>query len=63
MPRPAGYPELPAFENEKFYQVQLWRTAEYAGRIFSPSNKVTVRGDVAKEIAERIYTAEETEPV
>lgn len=51
---------LPAFDDGKYYAVQLYKKAEYAGRVFAPAHKLTVRGDVAKEIADSVYTAEET---
>lgn len=50
---------LPAFEDHKFYTVQLLKPTEYAGRVFSPSHKIIIRGDIAKAIAASIYTADE----
>lgn len=59
-PRPADFAPLPSFDDTKYYEVQLYRHAEYAGRQFTPASKLILRGDVAKEIAAAIYTAEET---
>ena len=56
--RPKSFPPLPAFANETYYRVQLWRSVRYAGRSFSPSDRQLVRGDVAKKIAAAIHTAE-----
>lgn len=59
-PRPAEFAALPAFDEKKYYTVQLYRAVEWGGKTFSPASKLTLRGDIAKEISESIYTAEET---
>lgn len=61
MARPDNYPPLPEFDDGKYYLVQLYRKAEFAGRTFSPAARQTVRGDVAQAIVEAIYRAEETQ--
>lgn len=58
--RPAKYPPLPAFDETKFYSIQLFRPATHAGRTLTPAGKQVVRGDVATEIQASIYTAKET---
>ena len=60
--RPADFPKLPAFMDDKYYNVQLWRVAEVAGRKFSPSAKQVMTGEIAKTIADKIYTATPVEP-
>jgi len=58
-PRPTDFPALPAFADDKYYTVQLYRAADWAGRHFTASAKLTLRGDIAKEIGDAIFTAEE----
>lgn len=60
MARPAEFAALPSFDDAKYYAVQLYRPAEHAGRHLTPASKLILRGDVAKEIADSIFTAEET---
>ena len=60
MPRGENFPALPDFQDDKSYHVQLYKKAEYAGRIFTAAMKdIRVRGDVAKKIQESIYKADE----
>lgn len=62
-PRPKEFAALPDFDSAKYYVVQLYRAVEWHGRHFSPVDKLTLSGEVAREIAEAIYTAEESEPL
>ena len=61
-PRPADFPALPAFAPEKYYRVRVYRTVEWAERHFTAADQLTLRGDIAQQIAAAIYTAEETTP-
>lgn len=59
MPRPTDAPALPTFKEGKYYKVHLWRPVHYAGRALTPRQEITMLGEVAQELADRIYTAEE----
>lgn len=58
-PRPQEFAALPSFDDAKYYTVHLYRAVEWGGRTFSPAATLTLRGDIAKEIAAAIFTAEE----
>jgi len=60
--RPKDFPELPAFDDNKWYHIKLWKKVEHAGRVWTAHmNDIRVRGDLAKEIVGSIYTAHELE--
>jgi hypothetical protein len=58
--RPKDFPALPKFTADKTYEVKLWKAVEIGGRNVSPSAKrVTIKGDIAEDIIDAIYTAQE----
>jgi hypothetical protein len=57
--RPKDAPALPSFKDETFYRVQLFRPAELEGRTLKVQAHHVMTGESAKEIVDRIWTAEE----
>lgn len=52
---------LPTFKAAKYYDVKLYKAAQYARRTFTPHDKLKLRGDVAQQIVDAIWTAQEVE--
>jgi hypothetical protein len=48
---------LPQWDDETYYQVTLRRPIKSAGRMISPSSKVTMKGKVAKQFEADILDA------
>jgi len=51
--------KLPAFKDDALYEIELSKPVKYANRTLRPDQKHTVKGSVAKAIAEAISGAKE----